>query len=120
VKPPSKSAWALDFLSAEVAQASRLPGERSGNDPARTFLFARQAGRLRYVTSQLRHRTDHRIEIYRKLAQATDSRARRLADRIARSLRPAAAAGGMLLAVGELKILACEKSVTAIEVRKTN
>jgi transcription-repair coupling factor (superfamily II helicase) len=59
----------------------------------------------------------HRIEIYRKLAQATDKAA---LDSLQKELRdrfgPLPPAVELLLSVGELKILASEKSVTAIEV----
>ncbi len=59
----------------------------------------------------------HRIEIYRKLAQATDKTAlaalqKELRDRFGPLPPPVE----LLLAVGELKILASEKAVTAIEV----
>ncbi|MEI7533793.1 MAG: transcription-repair coupling factor, partial [Verrucomicrobiae bacterium] len=59
----------------------------------------------------------HRIEIYRKLAQANE---KPLLDALQKELRdrfgPLPPAAEMLLAVGELKILASEKSVTSIEV----
>jgi transcription-repair coupling factor (superfamily II helicase) len=59
----------------------------------------------------------HRIEIYRKLAQATDKSA---LDALQKELRdrfgPLPSPVELLLAVAELKILASEKSVAAIEV----
>ncbi|MFZ1073679.1 MAG: transcription-repair coupling factor [Verrucomicrobiia bacterium] len=60
----------------------------------------------------------HRIEIYRKLAQATDKSAleslqREMRDRFG----PLPPAAELLLLVAELKILASEKSVTVIEVK---
>ncbi len=59
----------------------------------------------------------HRIEIYRKLAQAVD---RAALDALQKELRdrfgPLPPAVEMLLAIGELKILASEKNVTSIEV----
>ncbi|MEJ0090795.1 MAG: transcription-repair coupling factor [Limisphaerales bacterium] len=61
----------------------------------------------------------HRIEIYRKLAQATDKPA---LDALQKELRdrfgPLPPPVELLLAVGELKILANEKAVTAIEVEE--
>jgi transcription-repair coupling factor (superfamily II helicase) len=61
----------------------------------------------------------HRIEIYRKLAQATDKAS---LDALQRELRdrfgPLPPAVELLLAVGELKILASEKQVTSIEVEE--
>ena len=59
----------------------------------------------------------HRIEIYRKVAQATE---KPLLEALQKELRdrfgPLPAAVELLLAVGELKILASEKGVTNIEV----
>ncbi len=59
----------------------------------------------------------HRIEIYRKLAQAMDKAA---LDALQKEMRdrfgPLPPPVELLLAVGELKILASEKAVTAIEV----
>jgi transcription-repair coupling factor (superfamily II helicase) len=88
VKPRVEVRIALDFLG----DASTLPEN--------------------YVTEP-----HHRIEIYRKLAQATDkpaleNLAKELRDRFG-ALPPAAE---MLLQIGELKILASEKGVTVIEV----
>jgi transcription-repair coupling factor (superfamily II helicase) len=61
----------------------------------------------------------HRIEIYRQLAQATDKSAlesltRELRDRFG----PLPPSVKLLLAVGELKILASEKFVTVIEIKE--
>ncbi|HKI69660.1 MAG TPA: TRCF domain-containing protein, partial [Verrucomicrobiae bacterium] len=60
----------------------------------------------------------HRIEIYRKLAQANDKDAlenlrKELRDRFGPLPPPVE----LLLQVGELKILAAEKSVTTVEVK---
>ena len=75
---------------------------------------ARQSASLphNYVTEP-----QHRIEIYRKLAQATDKAAlenlqKELRDRFGPLPPPVE----LLLPVAELKILASDKSVTAIEV----
>jgi transcription-repair coupling factor (superfamily II helicase) len=90
VKPRVEVRIALDFLG----DATNLPEN--------------------YVTEP-----QHRIEIYRKLAQATDKPA---LDALQKELRdrfgPLPAAVELLFAVGELKILASEKSVTAIEVEE--
>ncbi len=65
-----------------------------------------------YVTE-----SHHRIEIYRKLAQVTE---KPMLDALQRELRdrfgPLPPAVELLLAVGELKILAADKNVTSIEV----
>ena len=90
VKPRVEVRVALDFLG----DASTLPEN--------------------YVTEP-----HHRIEIYRKLAQATDkpaleNLAKELRDRFG-ALPPAAE---LLLQIGELKILVSEKGVTVIEVEE--
>ena len=78
--------------------------------------FLGDAGALpeNYVTEP-----HHRIEIYRKLAQATEKSA---LDNLQKELRdrfgPLPPPVELLLAVGELKILASEKAVTAIEVEE--
>ena len=63
--------------------------------------------------------SQHRIEMYRKLAQATEKSAleslqKELRDRFG----PLPSGVELLLAIGELKILASEKSVTVIEVEE--
>ena len=108
VKPRVEVRVALDFLEMNAAQ-SRSPRRASMN-----------AARLR-ITPHLPHNyvtePQHRIEIYRKLAQATDKPA---LDALQKELRdrfgPLPPPVELLLAVGELKILASEKAVTAIEV----
>ena len=68
----------------------------------------------RYVTEP-----QHRIEIYRKLAQAVE---KPLLDALQKEIRdrfgPLPAAVELLLAIGELKILAAAKNVTVIEVEE--
>jgi len=90
VKPRVEVRVALDFLDA----ASTLPEN--------------------YVTEP-----HHRIEIYRKIAQATDKPA---LDALQKELRdrfgPLPPPVELLLAVGELKILASERGVTAVEVEE--
>jgi len=98
VKPRVEVRIALDFLdtnnSSLVTHHSSLPPN--------------------YVTEP-----QHRIEIYRKLAQATDKPA---LENLSKELRdrfgPLPPPVELLLAVGELKILASEKAVTAIEVEE--
>ena len=90
VKPRVEVRIALDFLG----DSSNLPEN--------------------YVTEP-----HHRIEIYRKLAQATDKTA---LDTVQEELRdrfgPLPSPVERLLAVGELKIIASEKGVTDIEVEE--
>jgi transcription-repair coupling factor (superfamily II helicase) len=106
VKPRVEVRIALDFLneSAVNSQSSVV----TDYQPLTTNLPHN------YVTEP-----QHRIEIYRKLAQATDKSA---LENLSKELRdrfgPLPPPVELLLAVGELKILASEKSVTAIEVEE--
>jgi transcription-repair coupling factor (superfamily II helicase) len=63
--------------------------------------------------------SQHRIEIYRKLAQATDKPA---LDALQKEMRdrfgPIPPAVELLLAVGEIKILASERHITVVEVKE--
>lgn len=63
--------------------------------------------------------SQHRIEIYRKLAQATDKTA---LDELQKEMRdrfgPIPPPVELLLAVGELKILASERNITVMEVKE--
>jgi transcription-repair coupling factor (superfamily II helicase) len=106
VKPRVAVRVALDFLETENV----MQGAGSANDASRLTPHASLPHN--YVTEP-----HHRIEMYRKLAQATDKPAlealqKELRDRFG----PLPAAVGLLLAVAELKILATEKNVTDIEV----
>ena len=111
VKPRVDVSVKMDFLEQSVVssqQSVAIGGERS-------------AANYRLLTADLPHKyvtePQHRIEIYRKLAQATDKSAlenlrKELRDRFG----PLPPAVELLLHIGELKILASEKAVTAIEV----
>jgi transcription-repair coupling factor (superfamily II helicase) len=105
VKPRVEVNVRLDFLDQSVATGS----ERSATDHG-------------LLTADLPHNyvtePQHRIEIYRKLAQANEKSAleslqKELRDRFG----PLSPPVELLLQVVELKILASEKSVTAIEVK---
>jgi transcription-repair coupling factor (superfamily II helicase) len=111
VKPRVEVRVKLDFLDQSavssqqsVATCSELPATDYG---LRTTDLPHN-----YVTEP-----QHRIEIYRKLAQTTDKSA---LDNLQKELRdrfgPLPPPVELLLAVGELKILASDKAVTAIEV----
>ena len=108
VKPRVEVRVALDFLeSGEVMRDAC-----SVNSASRITHHASLPHN--YVTEP-----HHRIEIYRKLAQATDKAA---LDALQKELRdrfgPLPPPVELLLAVGELKILASEKNVTSIEVEE--
>ncbi len=113
VKPRVEVRVELDFLNAEGGmQNAELTTATPGADEA--ALGPANSAQLphNYVTEP-----HHRIEIYRKLAQATDKAA---LDALQRELRdrfgPVPAAVTRLLAVGELKVLASAKGVTGIAV----
>ncbi|MEI8288982.1 MAG: transcription-repair coupling factor [Verrucomicrobiota bacterium] len=101
----------LDFLEAGARRKARGAGQEAGST-------SRPAPRAslpdNYVTEP-----HHRIEIYRKLAQANE---KPLLDVLQKELRdrfgPLPPDVELLLAVGELKILASEKAVTVIEVEE--
>ena len=113
VKPRVAVSVKLDFLNQSVvsSQQSVVTGnERSATDYGS-------------LTTDLPHNyvtePQHRIEIYRKLAQATDKSAleslqKEMRDRFGPLPPPVE----LLLQVAELKILASEKAVTAIEVKE--
>ena len=96
-----------------AANTSRLEIE----SPARNVAAAAGAAHTAALPHNYVTEPQHRIEIYRKLAQANEKSAlenlqKELRDRFG----PLPLSVELLLAVGELKILASEKSVTAIEV----
>jgi transcription-repair coupling factor (superfamily II helicase) len=115
IKPRVEVEVKLDFLNKNVAQPSRLHGERAGADESKSETGGRDACATlpeNYVTEP-----HHRIEMYRKLAQATDKAAlenlqKELRDRFGPIPPPVE----LLLQIAELKILASDKNVTAIEV----
>ena len=95
------------------AAAGQVPPQKSADKSAHSKSFVAALPHT-YVTEP-----QHRIEIYRKLAQATDKAA---LDGLQKELRdrfgPLPLAVELLLAVAELKILASEKDVTVIEVKQ--
>jgi transcription-repair coupling factor (superfamily II helicase) len=108
-KPRVEVRVALDFL--ETGARREVLGD--GPDAASTAGPSAHASLPEnYVTEP-----QHRIEIYRKLAQATEKPA---LDALQKELRDRfgklPAAVELLLAMGELKILASGKNVTSIEV----
>ena len=110
VKPRVEVRIALDFLSE-----SAVRGQSSVAMDLKPLTTDKSASLPHnYITEP-----QHRIEIYRKLAQATDKPA---LDSLQMELRdrfgPLPPPVELLLTVGELKILASEKTVTAIEVEE--
>jgi transcription-repair coupling factor (superfamily II helicase) len=126
VKPRVEVRLALDFLemNGRDGVSPSQNENRWGEAPDEPGVAGSSGSRGRsphhsglphnYVTEP-----QHRIEIYRKLAQATDKPA---LDALQKEMRdrfgPLPSPVELLLAVGELKILASEKAVTAIEVEE--
>jgi len=115
VKPRIEVRVALDFLEMNGTDGGSPSQNKDGNMGTATRRPAQNENAAlphSYVTEP-----HHRIEIYRKLAQANEKSA---LDALQRELRdrfgPLPPPVELLLAVGELKILASEKAVTAIEV----
>lgn len=93
VKPRVEVQVRLDFLALNPAQ-ERIP--------------------FNYISD-----SRHRIEVYRKLAQAADKPALQSLERELRDrFGPVPAPLALLLQLGELKILASDRGITAIEVKE--
>ena len=106
VKPRVEVSVKLDFIEWHEALGARREGKSSGPTPHASLPVS-------YISEP-----QHRIEIYRKLAQATDKFA---LENLSKELRdrfgPLPPPVELLLQIAELKILAADKSVTAIEVK---
>ena len=111
IKPRVEVRVVLDFLEMNQRREALGVGREEGkaSSPAPHASLPEN-----YVTEP-----HHRIEIYRKLAQATDKLA---LENLSKELRdrfgPLPPPVEILLTVGELKILASEKGVTSIEVEE--
>jgi transcription-repair coupling factor (superfamily II helicase) len=134
VKPRVEVRVALDFLEMNASASdpdadgarlwSKTQPQRAANtsrleieSPARNVAAAAGAAHTAALPHNYVTEPQHRIEIYRKLAQANEKSAlenlqKELRDRFG----PLPPEVELLLLVAELKILASEKSVTAIEV----
>ncbi len=131
VKPRVEVQVRLDFLSLtptdrppDLARAVREPeatdqDASSPTEPRKPAAsegpaFASASIPYRYISD-----TVQRIEVYRKLAQATEMPA---LEALSKELRdrygPLPETVELLLLVGELKVLAAEKGITAIEVKE--
>ena len=120
VKPRVEVQVRLDFLAlspVEESPKSKVQSPKSASsithhasritDPASAYIP------FRYITD-----SRQRIEIYRKLAQATDQAGlRSLKQELRDRFGPLPPALELLLRVGELKVLASERGITVIEVK---
>jgi transcription-repair coupling factor (superfamily II helicase) len=116
VRPRVEVGVKLDFLNQSVASSQPSVATSSGQSAADLRLLTTdESANLphHYITEP-----QHRIEIYRKLAQATDKPSLEAFQREVRDrFGPLPVPVELLLLVTELKILAGEKSVTLIEVK---
>jgi len=124
VKPRVEVRIALDFLEAgenisEERRVNAAATDETTTLPRECSVPAAKNSSHASLPHNYVTEPQHRIEIYRKLAQATDKPA---LDALQKELRdrfgPLPPPVELLLAVGELKILASEKAVTAIEVEE--
>jgi transcription-repair coupling factor (superfamily II helicase) len=133
VKPRVEVRVALDFLELNAAADSERARLGSKTQPqhaekASGLEIERAAGKVAAAAgaphpAALPHsyvpEPQHRIEIYRKLAQVTDKPAlEALQTELRDRFGPPPPAVELLLAVTELKLLASEKHVTVIEVKE--
>ena len=127
IKPRVEVSVKLDFLEDKVGQASSLPSSRvSANtkEKSKADSASQNPGRLEArptLSASLPHHyvtePHHRIEIYRKLAQANEKSAlESLSEELRDRFGPLPPPVELLLQIAELKILASEKNVTNIEV----
>ncbi len=120
VKPRVEVNVKLDFIEMNAASESGRWGEATdepGSLAAKTGSRGRSPHHAGLPHSYITE-PQHRIEIYRKLAQANEKSAlenlqKELRDRFG----PLPPQAELLLQIAELKILASEKAVTAIEVK---
>jgi transcription-repair coupling factor (superfamily II helicase) len=111
VKPRVEVSVKLDFVEDAAAPLTPSLSPSDGERVAE--------GRVRgaFLPHNYISEPQHRIEIYRKLAQANEKSALEALQKEMRDrFGPLPPPVELLLAVGELKILASEKAVTAIEV----
>jgi transcription-repair coupling factor (superfamily II helicase) len=132
VKPRIEAQIRLDFLAlspTDESPKSKVQTPKSGapaeNQPAATeqmLQITHHASRIIHSASiPFKYISDsrQRIEIYRKLAQASDKAALQSLEKELRDrFGPLPAALQLLLLIGELKILASDRDITSIEVKE--
>jgi transcription-repair coupling factor (superfamily II helicase) len=120
VKPRLEVRVALDFLDMHAAGEGSRWGEAPDEPNAAGLSGSR--GRSPHhagLPHNYAPESQHRIEIYRKLAQATDKAALEALQKEMRDrFGPIPPAVELLLTVAELKILASERSITVVEVKE--
>jgi len=120
VKPRLEVQVRVDFLAlnpVEESPKSKVQGPKS--PPAEASAAGAQPLTAAYIPFNYISDSRQRIEIYRKVAQATDKPSlqdleKELRDRFG----PLPRALELLLKIAELKVLAAERGITAIEVKE--
>jgi transcription-repair coupling factor (superfamily II helicase) len=121
VKPRVEVQVRLDFLALSPGEESPKPNVQS---PKSESSITHHASRITppasaYIPFRYIPEARQRIEIYRKLAQATDQAGlRSLKQELRDRFGPLPPALELLLRVAELKVQASERGITAIEVKE--
>jgi transcription-repair coupling factor (superfamily II helicase) len=126
VKPRVEVQVRLDFLELNLADAGRAGSPLPAADDDKHIQVHQDGahGVTRSTTASLPHKyipePQHRIDIYRKLAQATDKAAldalqKELRDRFGRIPAPVE----LLLLIAEIKQLAAGRGITVIEAKES-
>jgi transcription-repair coupling factor (superfamily II helicase) len=132
VKPRIEVQVRLDFLAlspTEESPKSKVQSAKSDGPAESLPTTTDQASQITHQPSRITHAAfipfkyisdaRQRIEIYRKLAQASDKPAlQSLEKEIRDRFGPLPAALQLLLLIGELKILASDRGITAVEVKE--
>jgi transcription-repair coupling factor (superfamily II helicase) len=121
VKPRVEVRVSLDFLAlsqADESPKSKVQNLKSGGGSQESSSSAQHPAAA-YIPFRYIADARQRIEIYRKLAQATDQAGlRSLKQELRDRFGPLPPALELLLRVAELKVLASERGVTVIEVKE--
>jgi transcription-repair coupling factor (superfamily II helicase) len=118
VKPRIEVQVRLDFLALsptdESPKPKKIEDQPTTNHQSSVTPIASASIPFKYISD-----SRQRIEIYRKLAQASDKPAlQSLEKEIRDRFGPLPAALQLLLLIGELKILASDRGITSIEVKE--
>jgi transcription-repair coupling factor (superfamily II helicase) len=110
---PRKSAGAGEDIQVPREIGTWATEETPAAEEPKSFPTAAATFPVAYISQ-----AQHRIDIHRKLAQATDDAAlRELKNELRDRFGPLPASAELLLKVSELKLLAAEKGVTLIETK---
>jgi transcription-repair coupling factor (superfamily II helicase) len=119
VKPRIEVQVRLDFVESSPAAAASDDGKRDAGPATETGPHVSRFTNHAFLPHHYVPEPRHRIDIYRKLAQAADAGA---LERLARELRdrfgPVPPPVELLLQIAELKVLASERGISTLEVKE--